>query len=269
MPVSRLHIPDLVAMKGHAPIVCLTAYAAPIARLLDAHIDCFIVGDSLGMVCYGQSSTLGVSVDTMIRHGRTVVEHSQRACVMIDMPFGSYQASPEDAFHHAARIICETGAQAVKLEGGEEMAETVMFLVRRGIPVMAHIGLKPQHYHTMGGYKYQGRDEAGRAQLLADAYAMVAAGAFGLLLEGLAEPVAREITQSMPVPTIGIGASPQCDGQVLVTDDLLGLTPSAPRFAKRYAKLDETISQAVQRYSEDVRNRHFPELAHCFGVKKS
>lgn len=263
---SRLHITDLAAMKGHTPIVSLTAYSAPIARLLDPHIDCFIVGDSLGMVCYGHDSTLGVTVDMMIRHGRTVVTHSQRACIVIDMPFGSYQASPHQAFEQAARVLCETGAQAVKLEGGAEMADTVRFLVQRGVPVMAHIGLKPQHYHTMGGYKYQGRGEDGRAQVLADAAAMVEAGAFGLLLEGLAEPVAREVTQQVPVPTIGIGASPQCDGQVLVTDDLLGLTPKAPRFAQRYADLADSISQAAQRYAGDVRARRFPELSHCFGV---
>jgi 3-methyl-2-oxobutanoate hydroxymethyltransferase len=255
-------------MKGQTPIVCLTAYSAPIATLLDAHIDCFIVGDSLGMVCYGLPSTLGVSLDMMIRHGRTVVENSQRACVVVDLPFGSYQASPAEAFTASARILGETGAQAVKLEGGEEMAETVAFLTQRGIPVMAHIGLKPQHLNTMGGYKYQGRGDDGANRVLNDARIMQQSGSFALLLEGIAEPVARAVTETSAIPTIGIGASPQCDGQVLVTDDLLGLTPKTPKFVKQYAALAETINQAVADYASDVRARKFPDMSHCFGVKK-
>lgn len=255
-------------MKGRTPIVSLTAYSAPVARLLDPHIDCFIVGDSLGMVLYGLPSTLGVTVEMMIAHGRCVVQHSARACVIIDLPFGSYQASHEQAFLTASRILNETGAQAVKLEGGAEMSSTVAFLAQRGVPVMAHIGLKPQYLHAMGGYKYQGRGETGRQQLLDEAALMQQSGAFALLMEGVVEPVAREITKISAIPTIGIGASPACDGQVLVTDDVIGLTPQPPRFVQQFGAVGTAIDDAVKAYAEAVRNGTFPEMKHCFGVKK-
>lgn len=266
--VTRISITDLQAMKGRTPIVSLTAYSAPVARLLDPHIDCFIVGDSLGMVLYGLPSTLGVTLDMMIAHGKCVVQHSARACVIIDLPFGSYQASPEQAFVNAAEVIRETGAQAIKIEGGLEMAQTVHFLSQRGIPVMAHIGLKPQHLNSMGGYKYQGRGEEGREQLLKDAAIMEEAGAFSLLLEGIAEPVAREITENAAIPTIGIGASPACNGQVLVTDDMIGVTLPPPRFVQTFADVGASIDTAARAYADAVRSRTFPEMKHCFGVKK-
>lgn len=266
---QRLSITDIQAMKGKDKIVALTAYSAPMAALLDEQIDLFIMGDSLGMVCYGMPSTLPVSLNLMIEHGKTVVRHSARALVVVDMPFGSYQESKEQAFRHAAKLLQRTGCQAVKLEGGAEMVETVAYLCARGIPVMAHIGLMPQHVNQMGGYKYQGRsDEAARA-LLAQAQAFEQAGAFALLLEGVKEEVAAAITQAARIPTIGIGASPTCDGQVLVSEDLLGLTPHPPRFAKRYANLDDIIRKAVSAYAADVRQGTFPDKTqHCFGVKK-
>ncbi len=266
---KRLMITDLAAMKNKTPIVCLTAYAANMARLLDAHIDCFIVGDSLGMVLYGHASTLGVSVDTMMEHGKTVVQHSHRACVVVDLPFGSYQSSPEQAFETASAILAYTGCQAIKLEGGMEMVDTVAFLTARGIPVMAHIGLKPQHLNQMGGYKYQGRSDAAAALLMDEALAFEKAGAFGLLLEGIKESVASDITLRVAIPTIGIGASVACDGQVLVTDDMIGLTQSAPKFARRYLNMAELIDKAVSDYACDVRNRAFPTLDHTFGTKPS
>lgn len=267
--IKRLMITDLMAMKNQTPIVCLTAYAANMAALLDHHIDCFIVGDSLGMVLYGYESTLGVSIKTMIKHGKTVVSHSKRACVVVDLPFGSYQASPQQAFETASRVIAQTGCQAVKLEGGLEMVETVAFLVARGIPVMAHIGLKPQHLNQMGGYKYQGRTSQAATLLLDEALAFEKAGAFCLLLEGIKESVAKDITAQARIPTIGIGASVSCDGQVLVTDDMLGLTPRTPKFVKRYLNAQELIDKAVSDYAADVRARAFPTLDHSFGTKPS
>lgn len=263
----RLSLPDLQAMKGREKIVSLTAYSAPMAALLDAAAELFIVGDSLGMVLYGMSSTLPVTTELMIHHARAVVSHSQRACVIVDLPFGSYQQSSAQAFETAARIMAQTGCQGVKLEGGMEMADTVRFLSERGIPVMAHIGLMPQHVHRLGGYKYQGRSEDEAASLREQADAMEQAGAMALLLEGIREALAREITQAVSVPTIGIGASPACDGQVLVTEDMLGLHERTPKFVKRYAKLRENITQAVASYAEDVKSGAFPALEHCFGTK--
>lgn len=265
--LRRLSITDLQAMKGEQPIVSLTAYSAPIAQMLDEHIDCIIMGDSLGMVLYGMESTLPVSMEMMMLHGKTVVANTKRSCVVVDMPYGSYQASPEQAFLNASRLMIETGCQAVKLEGGMEMVDTVAFLTARGIPVMAHIGLKPQHMNTMGGFKYQGRSEDAQQQLMKEAHAFVKAGAFALLLEGMKESLAREITQAVPVPTIGIGASPDCDGQVLVTDDLLGLTARQPKFVELYANLGDQMREAISRYASDVRSRQFPQLKHCFGTK--
>lgn len=266
-PQTRLSISDLHTMKQVRPIVTLTAYSAPIAKMLNEHADCIIVGDSLGMVLYGMPDTLAVSLEMMILHGKTVVAHAPRPCVVVDMPFGSYQASKEEAFRNAARVMAETGCQALKLEGGMEMVETVAYLTSRGVPVMAHIGLKPQHLNTMGGYKYQGRDEAARALLLQEAEAFQHAGAFCLLLEGIKESVARDITASCAVPTIGIGASPACDGQVLVIDDLIGMTVKPPRFAEKYADVAPQIQDAIIRYAADVRARTFPDLKHCFGTK--
>jgi len=255
-------------VKGGAPIVGLTAYTAPIANLLDPHVDFLLVGDSVGMVVYGFASTLPVTVDMMIAHGAAVMRSSSQALVVVDMPFGSYQESREQAFRTAARILAETGCAAVKLEGGAEMAETVRFLTERGIPVMGHVGLMPQSVNAAGGFKVQGRDEQQAERVSTDAAAIAGAGAFALVIEGTIEPVARTITEAVPVPTIGIGASPMCDGQILVIDDVLGLfTQFKPRFVRRYAELAPLIAAAVEAYAEDVRARRFPGPEHCFGMK--
>jgi 3-methyl-2-oxobutanoate hydroxymethyltransferase len=254
--------------KGGAQIVGLTAYTAPIAQLLDPHVDFLLVGDSVGMVVYGFESTVPVTVDMMIAHGAAVMRGSSHALVVVDMPFGSYQESREQAFRIAARILAETGCAAVKLEGGAEMADTVRFLAERGIPVMGHVGLMPQSVNAAGGFKVQGRDEQQAERVSTDAAAIAAAGAFALVIEGTIEPVARAITEAVPVPTIGIGASPMCDGQILVTDDVLGLfTQFKPRFVRRYAELAPLITAAAEAYAEDVRARRFPGPEHCFGMK--
>jgi len=261
---KRRGIGDLV--KGGAPIVGLTAYTAPVAKLLDPHVDFLLVGDSVGMVVYGFDSTLPVTLDMMTAHGAAVMRASSQALIVVDLPFGSYQASREQAFRAAARIMAETGCAAVKLEGGREMAETVRFLTERGIPVMGHVGLMPQSVNAEGGFKVQGRGlEAER--VTADAAAIAEAGAFSLVIEGTVEPVARAITKAVPIPTIGIGASPACDGQILVTDDVLGLfTQFKPRFVKRYAELAPLIAAAAEAYAADVRARRFPGPEHCFGA---
>ena len=263
--VKRRGIGDFA--KGGPPIVGLTAYTAPIARLLDPHVDFLLVGDSLGMVVYGFDSTLPVTLDMMIAHGAAVMRGSVRALVVVDLPFGAYQQSPQQAFAAAARIMAETGCAAVKLEGGAEMADTVRFLVRRGVPVMGHVGLMPQSVHAAGGFKVQGRGDDRAAEVIADAVAVAEAGAFSIVIEGTVEPVARTITERVPVPTIGIGASPACDGQILVTDDVLGVfTEFTPRFVKRYAELASLIAAAAEAYAADVRTRRFPGKEHCFGA---
>jgi 3-methyl-2-oxobutanoate hydroxymethyltransferase len=254
--------------KGGAPIVGLTAYTAPVARLLDPEVDFLLVGDSLGMVVYGFDSTLPVTLEMMIAHGAAVVRASSQAMIVVDLPFGSYQESPGQAFRGAARIMAETGCAAVKLEGGAEMADTVRFLAERGVPVMGHVGLMPQSVHAAGGFKVQGRDRRQAARVSADAAAIAEAGAFAIVIEGTIEPVARAITEAVPVPTIGIGASPACDGQILVIDDVLGLFAQfKPRFVKRYAELGPLIAAAAADYAADVRARRFPGAEHCFGMK--
>jgi 3-methyl-2-oxobutanoate hydroxymethyltransferase len=265
--LKRKNIRDLRALKGKTPLVALTAYTAPMARLLDPHCDLFIVGDSLGMVLYGFESTLPVTLDMMIAHGAAVARSSSHALVVVDMPFGSYQGSCEAAFDAAARILKETGAQGVKVEGGEEMADTIAFLSVRGIPVMGHVALMPQHMNALGGYRYQGREPLERSKITNDALAVEKSGAFAVVLEGIEESLAREITDKLAIPTIGIGASPACDGQVLVTEDILGLTPVPPRFVKRYGDAASLISDAAEQYAKEVRGRVFPTLQHCF-VKK-
>jgi len=256
----------LARRKGGEPIVCLTAYSTPMARLLDPIADLLLVGDSLGMVIYGFESTLPVTMDMMIAHGAAAVRGAKRACVIVDMPFGAYQGSPDQAFQSAARIMAETGAAGVKLEGGEAMAETVRFLVDRGIPVLAHIGLQPQSVNVIGGFRAQGRSEAEAARVMADARAVAQAGSFAIVIEGTSEPVARRATEAVHVPTIGIGASPACDGQILVTEDLLGLSGmQPPRFVKRYAELGPMVTAAATAYAEEVRARRFPGPEHCYG----
>jgi 3-methyl-2-oxobutanoate hydroxymethyltransferase len=266
--IKRLTVPQFAARKGGEKLVCLTAYTAPIARLLDPHADMLLVGDSLGMVIYGYDSTLPVTLDQMIAHGAAVVQHSKQALVVVDMPFGSYQASPAAAFAAAARVMAETGCTAIKLEGGVEMAETIAFLAKRGIPVMGHVGLTPQAVNALGGYRSRGRDDAESAKIRADAIAVVEAGAFAVVIEAVLEPLARALAVELPVPVIGIGGSPECDGQILVTDDLLGLSgASTPRFVKRYAELGEAVTGAVAAYAADVRARRFPGAEHCFAAR--
>ncbi|TCP90479.1 ketopantoate hydroxymethyltransferase [Rhizobium sp. PP-CC-2G-626] len=264
----RLTPSAIQALKGERPIVSLTAYTTPIARLLDPHVDFLLVGDSLGMVLYGMESTLGVTLEMMIAHGQAVMRGTSAACVVVDMPFGSYQESREQAFRNAARILKETGCSAIKLEGGAEMAETVDFLSSRGIPVLGHVGLMPQLVNTTGGYRSLGRTEREAAKIRRDAKAIDDAGAFAIVVEGTVEPLAREITASLKAPTIGIGASPACDGQILVSDDMLGLfNDFKPRFVKHFANLAPQISAAAEAYAAEVKARSFPGPEHTFTVK--
>ncbi len=269
-PGSRITIPDLLNRKGGEPIAVLTAYTAPVARLLDPHVDILLVGDSLGMVIYGLPSTLQVTLDMMIAHGRAVVSASSHAAIVVDMPFGSYQPSPADAFKSAARIMAETGCDAVKLEGGVEMAETVAFLTGRGIPVMGHVGLLPQSVNTMGGYRSRGRDSEEARRIVEGAAAIAAAGAFSIVIEGTVEPVARAVTEAVKIPTIGIGASAACDGQVLVIDDVIGLAGDfRPRLARRYLDIGPMIAEAARLYAADVRGRRFPGPENVYGLSKA
>lgn len=254
----------ILAQKGKTPIVSLTAYTTPMAQMMDAHADVVLVGDSVGMVLHGLPSTLGVTMEMMILHGQAVARGLKEAMLVIDMPFGSYEEGPEQAFGNAARLMRETGAAAVKLEGGVEMAATIRFLTARGIPVMAHVGLTPQSINTLGGYKVQGRDEAG-ASVLEGAHAVAEAGAFAVVLEKVPENLANEITAAVPIPTIGIGASAGCDGQVLVVDDMLGMfTSFKPKFVKRYADLGTAAEAAIAEYAAEVRARSFPAAEHVF-----
>ena len=256
--------PQVVAAKGSTPLVCLTAYTTPMARLVDAHCDIALVGDSVGMVLHGLPSTLGVTLEMMIMHGKAVRRGLEHALMVVDMPFGSYEKGPEQAFGNAARVMAETGCAAVKLEGGETMAETIRFLTRRGIPVMAHVGLTPQAVNAFGGYTVQGRGESGD-RVLRDARAVAEAGAFSVVLEKVPERLARRITEEVAIPTIGIGASAACDGQVLVTDDMLGMfTEFRPKFVKRYAELGQEAEAAIGAYAAEVRARKFPAAEHLF-----
>lgn len=259
---------QIEALKGIRPIVSLTAYTTPIARLLDPHCDLLLVGDSLGMVLYGMPTTVGVTIDMMIAHGKGVMRGVEHACVIVDLPFGSYQMSKEQAFDSAARILKETGCDGVKLEGGEEMAETIAFLTARGVPVFGHVGLMPQLVNTNGGYRSLGRSAKEAAKIRRDAQAVADAGAFAVVIEGTLEPLAREITANISIPTIGIGASPACDGQVLVSDDMLGLfNDFKPRFVKRFAELSPLISAAAKDYADEVKARTFPGPEHTFKPK--
>ena len=265
---KSITVQDIRSRKGGEPLVCLTAYSTPMARALDAEVDLLLVGDSVGMVVYGMDTTLGVSLDTMIAHGIAVRRGASRACVIVDLPFGSYQESPEQAFRNAARVLAETGCAGVKLEGGGAMAETVAFLSARGIPVLGHVGLLPQSFHALGGFRTQGREERSAAELHEDARAIAEAGAFAIVIEATMEAVARAITAEVAVPTIGIGASPACDGQILVTEDILGLSGDrVPKFVKRYADLKAGLDGAIAAYAKDVRARRFPGPEHCFGAK--
>jgi 3-methyl-2-oxobutanoate hydroxymethyltransferase len=260
----RLAAPDIAGRKGKTPIVCLTAYTAPQAEILDDHCDLLLVGDSVGMVLHGLPNTVGVTLEMMILHGQAVMRGSRRAMVVVDMPFGAYEGAPEVAFDNAARVIKETGAQAVKVESGPHIAETVAYLVGRGIPVMGHVGLRPQSVLVEGGFRAKGRNAAERQNVLAEARATADAGAFAVVVEGVAEDVARETTEALHIPTIGIGGSVACDGQILVTDDMLGLFDWTPKFVRRYADLRAEIRRAAAAYAADVRARRFPSAAETY-----
>lgn len=266
-PMKRLTIPAIRAAKGRTPLVMLTAYTVRMAQLMDAQCDMLLVGDSLGQVIYGLPSTVPVTLDMMAAHGAAVVRGSYHALVVIDLPFGSYEASPQQAFESAAMLLKATGAAAVKLEGGTAMAETVAFLSQRGIPVMGHVGLTPQAVNQLGGYGARGRSPEEAAKIVADAVAVTEAGAFAVVIEGVVEPIAIDITRRIAVPTIGIGASAQCDGQVLVAEDMLGLFERTPRFVKTFGDMAGQVSAAVTSYAEEVRARAFPGPGQLYASK--
>jgi 3-methyl-2-oxobutanoate hydroxymethyltransferase len=265
--IRRKTAPELRARKGGAPIVMLTSYHAHTAAMVDRHCDAILVGDSLGNVMHGFETTVPVTLEMMILQGSAVMRGSREALVVVDMPFGSYEAGREQAFHSAARILKETQCGAVKLEGGVHMAETVRFLSERGIPVMGHVGLTPQSINTLGSFRAQGREEADWAPIENDARAIAEAGAFSVVIEAVAEPLARKITEAITIPTIGIGASVACDGQVLVLEDMLGLSPRPAKFVRRYGNLGPAIEEAVAAYAADVRSRSFPAIEHVYAMK--
>lgn len=265
--IVRISVPQIRARKGKEPVVCLTCYHAHTAKLLDPIVDLMLVGDSLGMVMHGMDNTLGVTLDLMILHAKAVMRGSSRAVVVVDMPFGTYEESPQIAFRNAARVMQETGASAVKMEGGARMAETITYLTQRGIPVMGHIGLTPQMIQVMGGFKTQGRTKEEWPAIEADAKAVSEAGAFAVVLEGMAEPLAAKISAEIAIPTIGIGASPSCDGQILVLEDMLGLNPTPPKFVKKYTNLGPSIAEAVSEYAADVKARRFPGPDNVYQLK--
>jgi len=262
--IQRRSTPEITARKGGEPVVCLTAYTAPVAAILDEVCDVLLVGDSVGMVVHGMPNTVGVTLEMMILHGQAVMRASKRALVVVDMPFGSYEGSKETAYENAVRILKETGCQAVKVESGPTVAETIAYLVRRGVPVMGHVGLRPQAVNVDGAFKAKGRTEDERARVLAEAEATADAGAFCIVVEGVAEALARKVTEAVAVPTIGIGASAGCDGQILVTDDMLGLFDWTPKFVRRYADLKTEIAEAVRHYAADVKSRAFPGPAETY-----
>jgi 3-methyl-2-oxobutanoate hydroxymethyltransferase len=268
VPQKRITAPEITSRKGREPIVSLTSYHAHTAAIADPFVDFLLVGDSLGMVMHGFESTVPVPLELMIMHGRAVVRGAKRALVVVDMPFGSYEESPSIAFRNAAQIMKETGCGAVKLEGGRRMAETIRFLVERGIPVMAHIGLTPQSINVLGGFKTQGRVKDEWAAIEEDARLVAEAGAFAIVLEAMAEELARKITDAIPIPTIGIGASAGCDGQILVMEDMLGLSPRVPKFVKEFGKVGDVIRNAISAYATEVRNRTFPAPEHTYGLKE-
>ena len=266
--MKRVTAPDIAARKGGDPIVCLTAYTAPIAEILDDHCDLLLVGDSVGMVVHGLPNTVGVTLEMMILHGQAVMRGARRAMVVIDMPFGSYEAGKEQAYENCARVMKETGAQGVKLESGPTVAETIAYLVQRGIPVMGHVGLRPQAVLTDGAFKAKGRTDEERLRVMAEAEATADAGAFAIVIEGVAEGLARDITEAVDKPTIGIGASAACDGQILVTPDMLGLFDWTPKFVRRYADLRSEVGRAVAAYADDVKARRFPAEVETYFSKK-
>ncbi|MEL6318681.1 MAG: 3-methyl-2-oxobutanoate hydroxymethyltransferase [Pseudomonadota bacterium] len=263
-PRKKTTVPGFTRRKGGEPLVCLTAYTAHVARLCDAECDMLLVGDSLGMVIHGMPNTLGVTMEHMIMHGQAVMRGAEKALVVVDMPFGSFEESPEVAFRNAARIVKETGCHAVKLEGGRDMAPTIAHLTRRGVPVCAHVGLMPQNLNVAGGFKTRGRDSADWYDVIADAKAVEEAGAFAVVVEGVVEPLAKAITEALAIPTIGIGASPACDGQILVFEDMIGLFPRVPTFVKRFGTMQDMMQDAIGTYASEVRARRFPGAEHVY-----
>jgi 3-methyl-2-oxobutanoate hydroxymethyltransferase len=266
---KRLAAPDIRALKGKTPIVCLTAYTAPMAELLDPVCDVLLVGDSVGMVLHGMDNTVGVTLEMMILHAQAVMRGSRRAMVVVDMPFGSYEGDRHEAYANAVRVMKETGAQAIKVESGPAVAETIAYLTERGVPVMGHVGLRPQSVLVDGRFRARGRTNAEHDDVMEEAKAAQAAGAFSIVVEGVAETLARNVTAELDVPTIGIGASPACDGQVLVIDDMLGLFDWTPKFVRRYADLRTEIDRAVREYAADVRARRFPGEAETYQLVRS
>jgi 3-methyl-2-oxobutanoate hydroxymethyltransferase len=264
---KRLTAPEITARKGGEPIVALTSYHAHTAAIADKYVDFILVGDSLGMVMHGFESTLPVPLELMILHGRAVMRGAKKALVVVDMPFGSYEESPAQAFRNAARVMKETECGAIKLEGGRRMAETINFLTERGIPVMAHIGLTPQSINVLGGFKTQGRTRDKWALIEEDARAVTDAGAFSVVLEAVVEPLSAKITRTVPIPTIGIGASAACDGQILVMEDMLGLSPRVPKFVKEFGEVGKAIEKAISAYAGEVRARTFPLPENTYDVK--
>jgi 3-methyl-2-oxobutanoate hydroxymethyltransferase len=265
--VRRITVPEITSRKGGAPLVCLTAYTTPVAEILDEVCDLMLVGDSVGMVLHGLPNTVGVTMEMMILHGQAVMRASRKALVVVDLPFGAYEGPKEVAYANAVRLLKETGCQAVKVEAGPTVPETIAYLVSRGIPVVGHVGLRPQAVNVDGAFKAKGRTSDERARVVAEAEATADAGAFAIVVEGVAEALAREITEAVAVPTIGIGASAGCDGQILVTDDMLGLFAWTPKFVRRYANLKAEIEQAARAYADDVRTRRFPGPAETYFSK--
>lgn len=265
---KKMTVPAFRGRKGGAPLVCLTAYTAHVAHLVDEQADMILVGDSLGMVIHGMPNTLGVTMEHMIMHGQAVMRGAETALVVVDMPFGSFEESPEVAFRNASRMIKETNCTAIKLEGGREMADTISYLSTRGIPVMAHIGLMPQQMNTAGGFKAV-REKDQFDAVIADAKAVEAAGAFAVVVEGVAVKLANKITKAIDIPTIGIGASVECDGQILVFEDMIGLFPRVPTFVKRYGNMEDMMRDAIARYADEVRDRVFPADEHTYKAKET
>ena len=266
--VSRITAPAITARKGGEPIVCLTAYDAPTAAILDEHCDLILVGDSVGMVVHGLTTTVGVTLDMMILHGKAVMRGSKKALVVVDLPFGSYEDSPVTAFQNASRVMMETGCQAVKIESGSYAAETISYIVERGIPVMSHVGLRPQSMNVLGGFRARGRKKEVEDEIIENAIAAAKAGSFAVVVEGVSEAIADKVTKAVSIPTIGIGASAGCDGQILVTPDMLGMFDRVPKFVKKYGKMNAMVEGAVEEYAKEVKARHFPSEANTYKFTK-
>ena len=264
---ARITAPQITARKGKEPIVCLTAYDAPTAQIMDEHCDLILVGDSVGMVVHGLTSTVGVTLDMMILHGQAVMRGAHSALVVVDMPFGSYEDSVETAFKNASRILMETGCQAVKIESGSYAAETISYLVERGIPVMSHVGLRPQSMHVLGGFRARGRRDSVAKEIVENAKAAAEAGSFAVVVEGVSEELANDVTKAVDIPTIGIGASAQCDGQILVTPDMLGMFDRVPKFVKKFGDQRAQTQAAIKAYADDVKARKFPTDANLYHFK--